>query len=426
MATRGVASLVAVLVLVACGGRATESGVRSPTAPARAQADAAADASPAASRPAPAEAEPESDADAALERGRELNRAWEFGEAIVQLELALRLYQAEPEPDELDIMDAMSALGRAYRGRGRWKDAEEVLRRRLAIADRNEDPGERASALSDLAQTISEAGDPRAAIPMFEEAIAIDETLGRGDDHDGKMARVHNLGLALGDVGDERGAIRLLERVLVADKKKDPVSVATANTMHNLALNYRDAGELEKAEDLFESAIRIITAKEGGDHPRLVPSLNGLAGTLKLAGKLDEAELLYKQVLSITGDGRLDGRSIALGDLGDLEVQQGRYEEALEHLDESMRLLEQLYPGTKGNAEIVRTFIKRTAAHLGLDHIAEAERDTKAAIAMATIVYAGYEAELASKIDWLADIWEEAGHRRRARSLRAQADRARR
>jgi tetratricopeptide (TPR) repeat protein len=338
----------------------------------------------------------------------------------------VRLYRAAPEPDDLDIMDAMSALGRAHRGLGHWNDAETILRNRLAIAERNEDPGERASALADLAQTISESGNPRAAIAMFEQAIAIDEKLGRGDDHTGKMARVHNLGLALGDVGDERGAIKLLERVLAADKAKDPVSVATANTMHNLALNYRDAGELEKAEDLFESAIRIITAKEGGDHPRLVPSLNGLAGTLKLAGKLDEAELLYKQVLSITGHGRADGRSVALGDLGDLEVQQGRYEEALEHLDESMRLAEQLYAGSKGNAEIVKTLIKRTAAHLGLDQIAEAERDTKAAIEMSKFVYAGYESELANKIDWLADIWQDAGHTRRARTLRAQADKARR
>ncbi|HUQ06535.1 MAG TPA: tetratricopeptide repeat protein [Kofleriaceae bacterium] len=366
------------------------------------------------------------DADAALDRGIEHNRGWRFDEAARELEAALKLFEAASPRDELKIIDTMSWLGRAYRGLGRWHDAEIVLRRRLAIAEDYQDDTERSAALSDLAQVISESGDPRRAIPMFEEAIAIDERIGRGDDDTGKMARIHNLALALGDVGDERGAIKLLERVLVADKQRDPVSVSTANTMHNLALNYRDAGELDKAEDLFESAIRIITAKEGGDHPRLVPSLSGLAGTLKLAGKYDEAELLYRQVLSITTKGRLDGRAIALADLGDLEVQVERFEEARVHLDEAIELLHRLYPDPKGHAEIVRTLIKRTAAHLGLEDVRAAERDTAAAIEMASEVYEGYDDEIARKVDWLGDIWDHAGHAKRAKSLRAQADKLRR
>jgi tetratricopeptide (TPR) repeat protein len=386
----------------------------------------AADARPADDADRDADAAAITDAEGALERGLEHNRGWRFEDAAHELDGALELFEGATPRDELKIMDTMSALGRAYRGLGRWRDAETVLRRRLALAEDYQDDSERPSALSDLAQVISEAGDPRRAIPMFEEAVAIDEKLGRGDDHEGKMARIHNLGLALGDVGDERGAIRLLERVLVADKKNDPVSVSTANTMHNLALNYRDAGELDTAEDLFESAIRIITAKEGGDHPRLVPSLSGLAGTLKLAGKYDEAELLYRQVLAITAKGRLDGRAIALADLGDLEVQVGRFEEARTHLDEAVELLHRLYPDPKGNAEIVRTLIKRTAAHLGLEDTRAAERDTAAAIEMATEVYAGYDEEIARKIDWLADIWDHAGNAKRAKSLRAQSAKLRR
>lgn len=416
-----VLSSFGVALLVACGPAA-----RLPATPLTAPPDAGAApavvAAPAGARPAPVVvAAP--DPDEALARGREHNRGWRFDDAITELEVAVRLFEAAPEPDPLKIMDAMSALGRAYRGAGRWRDAEAVLERRLAIAERSEDAAERAAALGDLAQAISEAGDLKRAIAMFERAIAIDEGLGRTDDDDEKMSRVHNLALALGDIGDERGAIQLLERVLAADRKKDPVSVSTANTMHNLALNYRDEGELARAEDLFESAIRIISAKQGADHPRLVPSLNGLAGTLKLAGKLAEAELIYKQVLAITGSGRLDGRAIALADLGDLEVQQGRHAEALEHLDEALLLLQRVYPDPRGNPEIVRTLIKRTAAYLGLRRVTDAERDTTAAIRMASAIYAGRHDEIAEKIRWLADIWSGAGHAKRARILRHQSTR---
>ena len=413
-------TIIGVALLVACGPAAPR-----PATPAPATADAGAAPEQVAEAASAPEAEPATQAQAALERGREHNRGWRFDAAVGELEVAVQLFQTAAEPDPLKLMDAMSALGRAYRGAGRWQEAEAVLRRRLTIADGTQDAAERAAALGDLAQAIAEAGDVKRAIPVFEEAIAIDEQLGRSDEHDGKMSRLHNLALALGDIGDEPGAIRLLERVLAADKRKDPVSVSTANTMHNLALNYRDEGELTRAEDLFESAIRIITAKQGADHPRLVPSLNGLAGTLKLAGKLDEAELIYKQILSITGKGRGDGRAIALADLGDLEVQRGRYGEALEHLDEALLLLRRLYPDPRGNPEIVRTLIKRTAAHLGLDHVAEAERDTTVAIRMTTSIYAGHDAEIAEKIDWLADIWSDAGHAKRARILRRQTARAR-
>ncbi len=413
-------SIFGVALLGACGPAA-----RPPATPHAAHADAdTAPAGPAepVARPAPVVAEAP-DPDAALARGREHNRAWRFDDAIAELEVAVRLLEAAPEADLLMTMDAMSALGRAYRGAGRWRDAEAVLERRHAIAERVDDDGERAAALGDLAQAVAEAGDLRRAIPMFERAIAIDEQLGRTDEDEEKMSRIHNLALAFGDLGDERRAIQLLERVLAADRKKDPVSVSAANTMHNLALNYRDEGELTRAEDLFESAIRIITAKQGGDHPRLVPSLNGLAGTLKLAGKLAEAELIYKQVLAITGSGRLDGRAIALADLGDLEVQQGRHAEALEHLDEALHLLQRVYPDPRGNPEIVRTLIKRTAAYLGLRRVTDAERDTTAAIRMASAIYRGHHDEIAEKIRWLADIWSAAGHAKRARILRHQSTR---
>ena len=370
---------------------------------------------------APVATDPAAEADAALARGQARNDEDDYDGAVPELERAVRLLAEASPRDDRKLAGALDDLGDAYRELNRWDDAERTMRRRLAIAERLKDERLRASALAGVARVLSEAGDPQASIPLFEEAIAIDETLGVDDDDEDKMAYVHNLGRALGDTGDLDGAIALLERALASDQRRDPESNATSTTMHNLAINVRDAGDLARAQVLFEEALRIKRAVHGNDSPNLVSTLNGLAGTLTLAGELDEAKAIYRESLSLMPYGRSISRAVALEDLGRVENEQGLHADALAHLDEAVTILEQIFPDPRGHAEIVRTLVKRTASHLGLKRIADAERDTATAIRMSTAVNAGNPAEIAGTITWLADTWAEAGYPKRAAALRTQA-----
>lgn len=363
---------------------------------------------------------------AAYERGAAANTAWKFDEATTDLDLALSIYQTRiPETDER-FLDTLIELGRATRGASDWDRSEKVLRRWLTIVQAKGDRYEEARALNQLGLTVDQGGDPRGGMKLFEAALAIDDELGLPDDDSEKNAHLHNLGLVLSDLNEHKRAAKLLERVLVVDRAADPVSVSTANTMHNLALTYRDSGDYAKAKPLFESAIRILTAKVGANHPRLVPSLNGLAGTLLLLREYDEAELLYGQVLAFPNLNP-ESRIIALADLAVVETETQRYDEAIVHLDESMALLEKRYVAAGGHAETIRTLIKRAEAHVALHNYTLALRDTDAAIAMSMKINAGDRANIAKTIDDAADVWASVpteAKRTKALQARARAVRA--
>ncbi len=342
---------------------------------------------------------------AAYKRGEEANVAWKFADATRDLEIALQIYDAKlPDTDER-FLNTLEELGRATRGAGDWERSEAMVRRWRAIVQVSGDRYQEARALNNLGLTLDQSGDPRSGKRMFEAAIAIDDELGLADDDEEKNAHMHTLALVLSDLDEHKRAAKLLERVLAVDKKVDPVSVSTANTMHNLALNYRDDHQYEKAKPLFESAIRILTAKVGPTHPRIVPSLNGLAGTLLLLREYDEAELMYQQVLAIP-DLNIHSRSIALADLAVVYTETSRPEEAIKPLGESLALLEKHYANVEGHAEMIRTLIKRAEAYVAIADYKGAIRDTDAGIAMSAKINAALRELVATTVDRFARIWE--------------------
>lgn len=138
-------------------------------------------------------------AKAALERGEAANDDNRPGDAVADLAHALATFEAGS--DAALHLRALAALGEAHRMLGHWELAEQLQRRRLALAQRDGDDDDQAGAYADLARAISESGRPRAAVPLYESALAIDDELGRDDRDRNKRNRLHNLALAYGDLG---------------------------------------------------------------------------------------------------------------------------------------------------------------------------------------------------------------------------------
>jgi len=397
--------------LVACGA-SSSSKATTPKSPGQ---GAPLSHTKAATRTATAN-DPVAAADARIERADAAMAAWRFDEAIADLEPALDAYREHVAATDAGISDTRLTLGRAYRGAQRWDDALATLERRLDLVEASGDREGAATTLNHLALTLADSGRPRDAIPYYERCLAIDDELDLAEDDETREVHEHNLALAYGDINRHDLAIPLLERILESDRRRDPTGVSTATTMNNLALEYRDSGEYAKARPLYESAIRIVAAKRGADHPQLLPLMNGLGGTLKMLGESAEAELIYGQVIDITSKSSHDDfRATALSEIATLEATHD-IERALKHINESVSIMERTYPD--GHEELVKAYIKRTEVRLAAGDTAGAEVDTDAAITMTAGVDGGRR--LAHYIEWLADVWHDAGHAREAKELRAR------
>jgi serine/threonine protein kinase/lipopolysaccharide biosynthesis regulator YciM len=71
----------------------------------------------------------------------------------------------------------------------------------------------------------------------------------------------------------------------------------TLTAMHNLAVAYERAGQLNRALPLYEQALKVRRAKLGDDHPHTLKSMDGLASAFRAAGQLDRAIPLHEQAL---------------------------------------------------------------------------------------------------------------------------------
>jgi tetratricopeptide (TPR) repeat protein len=368
-------------------------------------------------KPVAAAAKAPFDASAALERGRAANTAFDFEAALPDLEAAVEVFQRELKPGDDKLDDALDELGYTYQGLQRWNDSIATLTVRLDGARASGDRYREAGAMGGLALAIKRSGDLHRALTMIEEALKIDVELDLPESDRGHLNRLHSLANVYDDLGEHARAARMLEKVLAYEKAADPNGQRTATVTHNLALAYRDAGELEKARTMFETALRMSIVLDGPTSQSVVTPLNGLAGTLKLMGKYEDAIQAFERVLALVSK-TSSVRPIALADLGDSEIVLGRTDVGIAHIDEALAILRKVHPA--GHPETVFALVKRTGGLLAAGRIDEANHDTDEAISMAIALDGADGARVTSTVKWLADIWQDAGQAQRAKQLRKQ------
>jgi serine/threonine protein kinase/Tfp pilus assembly protein PilF len=139
--------------------------------------------------------------------------------------------------------------------------------------------------------------DP-AAIAQQERALALRrEHL--GPDHPDTLTSMNNLALAYKDAGQLDKAVPLLEQALAKRREKlGPDHPHTFSTMNNLALAYKGAGQVDKALPLFEQALTKHKEKLGPDHPETLSNMENLAMAYKEAGRLNKVLPLLELALA--------------------------------------------------------------------------------------------------------------------------------
>ncbi len=150
-------------------------------------------------------------------------------------------------------------VGDYLRTRGRYREAEPMLQRALAIAEQEfgANHPNMAGCLCNLAVLYQAQGKYAQAEPLYQRALAID--------------------------GQELGANHPQIAVLLS----------------NLAMLYYMQGKYAQAEPLYQKALAIQEQQLGAEHLDTAISLNNLAMLYYMQGKYAQAEPLFQQVMAI-------------------------------------------------------------------------------------------------------------------------------
>lgn len=184
-----------------------------------------------------------------------------------------------------------------------------------------------------LAYAKSAVGDYVEAVPLYERALELSERLFGADDPRTAHA-LQNLGEALREVGSEQRAESYLVRAL-AIRTARGVPEAEVSEL-SLGELYLATNALPKAEEHIRRALA-LAERRAGEHAReLLPVLEDLALVLVGAGRMPEAELVYRRSLAI--DPR---QPSVLNNLGFVAVETGRYDEAYSSYARGLELLEE-------------------------------------------------------------------------------------
>ncbi|WP_340105687.1 serine/threonine-protein kinase [Rhodohalobacter sp. 8-1] len=197
-----------------------------------------------------------------------------------------------------------------------------------------------------LGRILTQLGEYDEATNLLQQSIALRIQL-FGDDNLETISSYEQMGILLSAKGDLFIAQSMLENALskrntIQGERQAAMSEANAE----LAYIYRRLGKYEEAEDIYRSLITIYGEELGQDDPLTLSSLSSLGVTMHTSGNLAEAEKIYRDVL----DKRLEiydtahpEIAMSYNNLGSLLLNLGRFDESREMLTKSLNMRRTLF-----------------------------------------------------------------------------------
>lgn len=303
---------------------------------------------------------------------------------------------------------AYNRIGRLHRERGNLDRAMDCVMTAWGLFESAGDAQGVAACIDDLGQLHQERGHFSEAVERFEQALERRRAMG---DRRSIALSLHNIGSVVAQLGRPEEALRTLRRALDLRKQLGHIS----DVMSSLATIGRVLQDLDRAEEARDVWEEGLTLSQGAGNRQSEAQFRTLLGAYHLARGQAEAALAHLEVaaglaarLSDTrvlaechthlavAIGRLEGTkaavpvaeqaaayareagnptltAAALRVLGDLAVETGRLEEALELLGEAVRELTS--GGDRG--ELLRVLQTRAALLSLVDQAAAAAADRR-------------------------------------------------
>ena len=195
----------------------------------------------------------------------------------------------------------LNDLGRLLSKKAQHGEAEPLIRRALAIAEKSIGPErpEVAIILNNLAGLLQEMNRLGEAEPLMRRAVAVLEK-SLGGEHPNVATAINNLAQLLKATGRLAEAEPLMRWTLaVAEKSFGTEHPDVARDLGNLAGLLQETNRPGEAEPLMRRTLAIDENSFGPEHPEVARDLNNLAGLLQETNRLAEAEPLMRRHLSI-------------------------------------------------------------------------------------------------------------------------------
>jgi eukaryotic-like serine/threonine-protein kinase len=240
------------------------------------------------------------------------------GDAEPLFRRALAIREKILGPDDPQVAAVLQGLG-SLLGRlsGKWKDAEAILRRALAIYQRHPPGADLARVLHELAVTRLRQGDLKETERLLRQSLALREKI-FPPDHPDVATSIVALGVLLATGLRHGEAIPLYRRGLASlEKSLGPEHPTVALTWNNLGISCMAVGRNAEAEASLRHALAIQERVFGRDHVEILPSLYALARLYRQEQRWADVDAVVARSLPIS-DGNLPAGNDYSKDLREL------------------------------------------------------------------------------------------------------------
>jgi DNA-binding NtrC family response regulator/tetratricopeptide (TPR) repeat protein len=326
---------------------------------------------------------------------------------------AERLADLAAGSDEpLVAAEADVILARTESKSGRFKKSLRAAERAYAVLRKEPDSALLAEASKALGTAHAELGNITAARDCLIDCLVCNRRLGN---EEGVAGAYNNLGILAKRSGDLSTAIDYFERALEIDRRLGrPASIA--RRLNNLGLALYRSSRWSEAEDALRQAWEIY--KRLGAARDVVAVESALGNLCRVRRDWRGAREYFTRVLRTSQrEGYMRAEALAFEFLGDLEKDQGRYEEAERALDQALACAHRLSSRSDVIGEVLR---RRAEVYLALGRLGDAERDCTAALDLCRKI--GDRLEEGAALRVLAAVSYSRGDRSDARVLSARAE----
>ena len=278
------------------------------------------------------DAEPAAQAELYLTLGGIYEKLGKLPRADSLMQLALARREALLGSQHPDVAATLVAIGLLRVDQARFEEAEQLIRRGLAMANATLRPGDGGiiSATAALGRVLQERGSYAAAIPVLQDVVRMSEA---GRASRGEIAA--NIS-ALADAhfyAGHRDASDSLNRIVLADYesmygKRHPL---VADILVNLGATEQERGNYTSAERYNRQALAITRDYYGPTHFETAAKLTLLGRALLFQNRFAEADSLLREALDVRE--RVYGPvhpavASTLNELASIAYQQDRYDDA--------------------------------------------------------------------------------------------------